>query len=179
MNENFPQTSLYHNYYVSKYATENDKFSYAMFVDRLSLNSLKNAVILAEIRPARIQMLGIRRFYIKMANFKNISFVTIRLGKSDKKDFTRWATEHIDDREELTQHLLDAGYKMSMSYDFEGNCYIVAVTGKENTADNANKCFTSRSSELDEAIMLTLYKHWGLAEGGSWDNISTAQDNWG
>lgn len=131
------------------------------------------------IKYSRIRIENIWRFYVTMANFRSTEFITIKLERSDEKKFNTWYDKVSEDIFSYIQQTTDAGYKMSMSYDFENSTYIVALTGKKGTPNNEHKCFTSRSSELEESIGLALYKHWELAKGGDWSIIATSQNNWG
>lgn len=179
MNLNFPATSLYACFYLNWDTPIGKNYRAQMFWDDYSIHLIKMNPDIEPRYKRYIWFRGIRMFYVNMAKSFGIEFVTIRLDKTDKKAFTSWAEEHIDDTFTLLAQINDQGYKVSSSYDPEGKCYIVAVTGKKDTPHNANKCYTSRSSDFIESVLLALYKHWGLAQGGSWDSIAQSQDNWG
>jgi hypothetical protein len=114
-----------------------------------------------------------------MAKMNSIEFITIKIQREDKDAYDAWCEEYGDDLLNHLSNTADAGYKLSMSYDFENGTYIVALTGKKDTPKNGGLCFTSRSKDLVDALLLTLYKHWGLANGGDWSKIATSTDDWG
>lgn len=112
-------------------------------------------------------------------NNYSIEFVSIRLNKSDKKSFQVWQKEHGEKLNQNLEELALTGYKVSISFDPERDTFITALTGKKTASHNVSKCFTSRSSDMAEALQLMCYKHFGLANAEDWDKISTEDDSWG
>ena len=110
---------------------------------------------------------------------RKIQFVSIRLQNSDKKAFAKWFEENRDDYYELKGVLIGSGYKFTVSYDPERDVFINSVTGTDKAVFNTNSCFTSRSNDMFEAEMLSIYKHIVLADGKDWDTIVTEHENWG
>lgn len=49
-------------------------------------------------------------------------------------------------------------YKVGFSYVPKDDCFVVAVTATDDTADDCNRCLTSRSNSLDVTITLAAYK---------------------
>lgn len=116
----------------------------------------------------------------EMAKFGfNTTFISIRLTKSDKPKFSKWADETQDDLLIMLQAIVADDYKVSLSYDGSKDVFIASLTGKKEQRYNSQKCFTSRSSDLFEAYLLMIYKHMVLAKEGNWDTIKTVEDTWG
>lgn len=117
---------------------------------------------------------------VKVAAFNSkMVFINVQLTADKKQAFLLWA-------ENADQPLIDLlgdfglnGYKLSASFDPERDCYIIAVIGTEKAVVNKSCCMTSRSSSLEEAMLMALYKHYVLAEQGDWSKIATANDDWG
>lgn len=115
-----------------------------------------------------------------MASFgRNIVFHNIRLTNEQKPDFINFVGEADEPLVKMLAQLGMDGYKFSVTFDPERDCYILAITGTDLAVVNKNSCFTSRSADFTEACMMGLYKHYVLAEGGDWSKIVTQTDDWG
>lgn len=178
LRDHFPNSTLAQEF-LYNYRNTTITYRIDVWIQRYSTTLLTYIVNTEKPCLIGLTVMDIRRFYVTMANQNQVQFVTIRLQKSDKKAFDAWASDKVDDVEELQTQLVIAGYKMSVSHDFEHDTFICAVTGKKNASSNVNKCFTSRADTMVESIMLCLYKHFALANGREWDTITTSQDNWG
>lgn len=154
-------------------------YSSAMFIDQFSLSFVKFEHLRLRVNSRGVRLMGIRSFYIMAKKSYGIEWVTLRLGKSDKKAFDAWMDENLDDLDTLEQTLLESGYKVARSFDMTADCFIVTVTGKADTPLNGGKGYTSRSDSLIEAVGMALYKHWGLANGGDWSKLDMGNDSWG
>lgn len=144
-----------------------------------SIDSLRSVDTRGIKRCWGFKIVDIYTFYRRIYKMRKIEFVVIRLSKADKKPFEAYAKEVFEDWETHLLDLVGQGYKIGLSYDPSAKCYISSVTGTEEALDNKNSCFTSRAPDGVEAIMLSLYKHYQLANSGDWSKIQTSQDNWG
>lgn len=115
----------------------------------------------------------------RRAKFKEIEFVTLTLSKGDKKKFETWAQAQEMTALGFVQTLATDGYKLSVSHDFDNDCFIVACTGKDTAAHNNGKCFTSRAPTVEEAVFMTAYKHYVVCDAGSWGEPSENGMSWG
>ena len=112
------------------------------------------------------------------SSWGSVSFVNISLDGEEKKRFGVWYKDTVDDLEAHWQEHLQAGYKMSVRWDDENDCYIVASTGCLEGKPNHNLCLSSRSDVLAEAILLQVYKSDVLCKGEGWEAHAKSA-NWG
>mgnify|MGYP005619574991 CR=1 FL=1 len=112
-----------------------------------------------------------------MAFFK-VEFIEFRLESSDEKAFTAWYKANSERMDELVADLLADNYKLGLSPDFENQCIIISLTCKAEKHPNSGKCFTSRSDTWEDALWLTLYKHYALSPDGVWPDRKS-QRSWG
>ena len=119
--------------------------------------------------------------HVKMAQKTRygVEFVNVRLTEDDKPRFKSWAGENLDDLGTFLSELIGSDYKLSMNLDLRNDCYIVAVTGTTENRVNKSLCMTSRASDLVEAILIALYKHFVLCESGSWGEPTSGVTDWG
>jgi len=93
-------------------------------------------------------------------------FVNIRLSDEQKDQYFSWLRENAANASALFTDMLGSGIKATFSYDLEHSCFIVAVTGAlMGGSPNTRFVSTSRSSDLADAISLTVWKHFILASG--------------
>lgn len=108
----------------------------------------------------------------------NVEFVNINLNKAQKEHFRGWFMENEKELPNLLAIFMSAGYKISLKYDTEHECYISTATCFDSSMENYNKALSSRSADWFEAMALTLWKTDVLCEDGVWEN-SAREDNWG
>lgn len=106
------------------------------------------------------------------------NFAAVVINTAEKKKFEAWFHEqsasffkHVDD-------MISEGYKLSISPDFENQCIIATWSWTKNAAMNANTSLVSRSEDMTEAILLGVYKHVVLCNGGEWPT-EPVRNNWG
>lgn len=114
----------------------------------------------------------------KKPQFMEYEFVTIRLTEEQVVEFEQWATASTTKIWQMLNDLAEAGYKHSTSPDLENACHISTLTATQHATDNQQRCLSSRSDNLIEAVLLTCYKHFVLSDGGTWQG-SQARKNWG
>jgi hypothetical protein len=108
-----------------------------------------------------------------------IDFVALRLTEEQKPQFLSWAEDNAPDAFTHIEHMVSDGYKISINMDANNDCVIVAVTGTDNNRTNRGLCMTSRAGDAIEALMMALYKHIILCDGGSWGDIEQRASDWG
>jgi hypothetical protein len=114
----------------------------------------------------------------KNNSFTKTEFFTFRLDKTQKASFLKWQEAKAGEMVSMLDTLLSERYKISITADAEATCIIASLTCRDEDNPNENYCFSSRSDEWSEAIMLMCYKHFDLAAGGSWP-VDTQDDSWG
>jgi hypothetical protein len=108
----------------------------------------------------------------------SVEFVNIRLTVKQKETFKAWFLENESELPNLLAVFLTAGYKLSLKFDSEHNCYIASATCFDDSMENHNKCLSSRSQDWLEAMALNLYKTDVLSEDGVWESSAVGSD-WG
>jgi hypothetical protein len=107
-----------------------------------------------------------------------VQFSSLKLSKSDKKDFEAWAKDIADDLfYQYYPDLLQQAIKCSMSYDAGNDCFIFSMTCKDPKSPNHNVCMVSRSGSHEEAMLIGLYKHLVICNNGVWP--VQGEDDWG
>ena len=105
-------------------------------------------------------------------------FVDRRILASEKDDFRKWALAHKDDLLTLLSDVATSEHKVSVTYQPNGDAFIVSFTCNDERSTNYHCIMTSRSDDLGEAIELNLFKVYVLFEGRSWASEDMSK-NWG
>lgn len=112
---------------------------------------------------------GNRKSQSKNPNdWQKFEFVEIRLAETEKADFK---AKYLKDPNHFLSELdglAKNGYKLSLSYDANGNSIIASLTCREPGDPNFNYVLTARSSDTWEALCLVLYKHMYMCDDGDW-----------
>jgi hypothetical protein len=107
-----------------------------------------------------------------------VIFVNVRVERAQKDAVGKWAGRKGFDYLTELEHLVQAGYKVGVSWDNRNQCFIVSVTCWEDGAANYAHCFSTRHGSIQKAIELMLYKVNVLLEESPWGEVSQA-DDWG
>ena len=121
------------------------------------------------------------RKYQQAKEFSNASgfrFVNTRLTAQQASEFREWAKVETGSIVVFIAELLGDGYKLSLTYDHNSNCYVASLTGHGEHAINPSLIMTSRSNDWQEAVMLNAYKHFVIFQGKTWETTET-NPNWG
>lgn len=105
-------------------------------------------------------------------------FVNLSLSRADEEGFVKWMKANVDTIIVELSGILADGYKHTISYDFDNECFISTLSGTKNTTQNVGCSLSSRSAEFIEALGLTVYKHRVMAENGNWADYARPS-NWG
>jgi hypothetical protein len=109
-------------------------------------------------------------------------FINMRLDEEQKAEFYEWLPQAEPHVEGEVDDMLALGIKLSLSYDWQNQCFICSVTGALVGADRASRyTSTSRASTRHEVLALTVWKHHVLVEGdyGNFAPQSGAVMKWG
>jgi len=107
-----------------------------------------------------------------------IEFVNINLSKQEKTQFKSWYTEIQAELPRLVAVFIAAGYKQSIKWDNENDCFIATATCVDDSLENSGKALSSRSDDWMEAIALNVFKTDVLSEKGVWE-ASGKGNSWG
>lgn len=114
-----------------------------------------------------------------MARFQKMEFVTLRLTADDAKNIEKYAQSKEGDYTTVLHEILASGHKVSISWIDDKSSYIVTLIGTEHSQHNQGYSMTTWSDDLVEAIFMAGYKHEIVCDGGSWQDNSTGDMNWG
>jgi hypothetical protein len=93
-------------------------------------------------------------------------FINVRLLDQDKADFAVWQADNAATLWTDLQEYLATGFKLSLSYDADGDFYLATFTaeGREIIGIDLRCCLTARAPEWETAISLLIFKHEVLAQ---------------
>lgn len=107
-----------------------------------------------------------------------ITFVTLKLDKEQAAQFQSWQNDKKTDLELEVADFMSKGWKTSITWDMNNDCFIVASTMKTDPSPNLNVCVTSRSTLWYEALCMNVFKVMVLHKGAALP-VNTGSDNWG
>jgi len=97
--------------------------------------------------------------------FGGYEFAQVHLEPEDLELYDQWAKEHKDDFVFYMQDLLTSDWKVSFTWDEEGDCYLASCTMKDDDDINKKLVLTSRSDEPFDAALMSYYKIKVMFEG--------------
>lgn len=114
---------------------------------------------------ARKSDVNASRLYYCAADASWGGYINLRISEDERSDFDLWQTEEQANLSRFLESATVDGLKLSVTYDAENSAYIATFTGAGCHGDKARYCLSARSSDLNEAINLLLYKHLVLLDG--------------
>lgn len=109
-------------------------------------------------------------------------FINIRLDEEQKNSFLEWFADGSPHVEQSVDDMLAMGLKFSLSFDGTNQCVVCSVTGSLVGSDPEGRyTSTSRASSRNEALGLTVWKHYALCAGdyGNYSPKSSTFMSWG
>lgn len=110
--------------------------------------------------------------------FVPVEFVNAPLTAEEKKAFKAWYKGEPDKVFTGLINLIPHGYKQSVSWSDDQQCFTASLTCRDEENPNFNMCLTGRSNDYWEAHAIVFYKHEFLSEGGIWA-FDTQSSSWG
>lgn len=101
--------------------------------------------------------------------WQEYQFVDMRLSQTDKTKFDEWLMSSGEEISDLLNMYCENGYKFSVSYDGNNDCFIGSMTCLGETDNNYRFVLTSRNDNWYNALALCVYKTQVLCENGHWD----------
>lgn len=112
------------------------------------------------------------------ADWQKFEFARVTLDDKAKAAFKKAYAENAAEMlGELGSYAV-AGYKFSLAWDDNGQCFIASMTCREPSDPNFNYVLSSRSSDAFEALALNIYKTRNYCADGVWTD-GTEESNWG
>lgn len=103
----------------------------------------------------------------KRTPFGNVEFINFKFDKETKAKFDEWYNSKGNTVLQAIFETLQADNKLSVSYDVDNECFIGAMTGKDDSL-NKHKCITIRSAEWMRAMAAVAFIHTVLFDGEIW-----------
>jgi len=97
--------------------------------------------------------------------FGGYEFAQVHLEPEDLTLYDQWAKEHQEDFVFYMQDLLTSDWKLSFTWDDDGDCYLASCTMKDDDDVNKKLVLTSRSNEPFDAALMCYYKIKIMFEG--------------
>lgn len=118
-----------------------------------------------------------KKYNPKKKAMREIEFVNYHISEAQKAEIDK--LKAMLDKNSLNplDLLVMGGYKVSINVDWDNECYIVSATGSDRTV-NEDKCCSSRSDDLDEALCIMLYKTFQNDKPVVWET-TPRKHNWG
>ncbi|MCK5643811.1 MAG: hypothetical protein KAJ19_23630 [Gammaproteobacteria bacterium] len=97
-----------------------------------------------------------------------LDFIDYQLSAEEKASCVAW-------RESLGIAYLDCpndvvheGYRITFTFDDKNECVVVTLIGRAKTCPNFGKAMTSRHVDIDQALMMALYKQIVVFNNETW-----------
>jgi len=114
----------------------------------------------------------------KESNYGDFKFCSVTLTADDKDNYEAWAEKNGQNLLEILANCSVEGWKTSVTWDSENECFIGSLTCRSEGHKNENVVVVSRSDNLLEALALTLYKITDLYKGKKLPT-DKLKNNWG
>lgn len=95
----------------------------------------------------------------------DIQFAKWSWTKENDDGYESWLREKAPDFAEAVTWLVDAEYKVSISWDTQSEAYKCSATGTGRKNPNEGICITSWAESADDAVLITIYKIDVIFEG--------------
>jgi hypothetical protein len=120
------------------------------------------------------------KFLKKPSVSKDMPFVfcEVAMTESDAKNFEVWNAENSKDMFPRMEECALNGYKLSLVWDMQNECYIATYSCQDDASPNYRSSVSSRSDDAIEAICLLHYKVYIKLDGLNWRERPT-RTNWG
>lgn len=112
------------------------------------------------------------------SNFGDFKFCSVTLTADDKIAYDTWAEKHGNDLLSVLAQCTVEGWKTSLTWDGENECFIGSLTCRSEGHKNENVVVVSRSDDMLEALAITLYKITELYRGKKLPT-DKIKNNWG
>lgn len=99
-------------------------------------------------------------------------FINFKFTAKEKEAFHKWLDKGDDTILPTIHSTLQDDVKMSVSWDMDGDCFIVALTGKPDGV-NEDKCLTVRSADWHRGVAAIAYIHTVVFKSGLWEDDET------
>lgn len=113
-----------------------------------------------------------------LPSFSPVTFVALSIPPDRREECKTWCMDNAEEIPTLMLTYTTDGYKFSLKWDDENNCFIASFTGAVEGHPNYQKCLSSRAGDWIEAILLSMWKTEFLCVKGVWDT-EVSSFTWG
>lgn len=97
-----------------------------------------------------------------------VDFVEVPLTADQKKELYE-GTYTAEDLLNGMVHMVEAGFKVSLSYSERSSSYIATYTGPADVDTGRKAACSSHGPSVDVALAAAVYKWTVITDGGNWD----------
>lgn len=106
------------------------------------------------------------------------SFVNFRFNAKQRTEFATWYEKTKDDLDTVTGQLLLSGYKITISFDDFNDTATCAITPGKNVKINKDTSLVCKHSDWYKAMIMCLFAHYEVYEGGAWEKTIASEEDW-
>lgn len=88
----------------------------------------------------------------------DVKFANISWTAETDKQYLQWVKDHAPSLEEGIDFLINAGYRVSITWDDNSDCPKVSVTGSETAKNNKNIVCTSWGESIEDCVLVSIFK---------------------
>ena len=96
-----------------------------------------------------------------------VDFVSLRLSDEDKAAFADAALDPADVLSDLVR-MVEAGYKLSVSYVEKSGSFVATITSPPNLETGRRSALSGFGPTPDLALAVLAHKHYHIGNGGDW-----------
>lgn len=105
--------------------------------------------------------------------FNDVQFVNWSLSAEEKAAVKAWVLT-IEEYDNFIGGLVEAGYKITVSYDNFRACFTASIVPTKDAKSNQGYILTGKGSTPIKAIRQAMYTHYYIMDG-EWASYSTAK----
>lgn len=98
----------------------------------------------------------------------SLDFIDYQLSAEEKDACEAWKESLGGDFLNCPDDVVQAGYRITFTFDDKNNCIVVTVIGRATDCPNYNKAMTTRHSNIQKALTMAMYKQIVVFDYQSW-----------
>lgn len=99
------------------------------------------------------------------SSWGDLSFAKWAWNAENDEAYEEWVKHNAPDGTEALSYLVEQGYRVTISFDHDSGSPKVSATGMGKKHVNENICITSWGNDVEDCILLTIFKIDILFEG--------------
>lgn len=144
-----------------------NEISIVLFTERLSQSRYIKTT--SEIRRWQLRHYG-STYPISLSKqeLETMEFVDYQLSDDEKSACSTWSELPSTDLLEEANNICADGYRITFTRDKKNSCVVVTVIGKTVGNSNDNRGMSTRHATIEIALLMAVYKHIEIFNGGEW-----------